>query len=87
VVTSIRVGEDEVDRAIGQLGAHLARGLLGEIHRRLSDGRGKRSDQVIERFFDGAVSAGQRALTGEGSLHRVDDWLKLHEFAALPCSQ
>ena len=55
----IAVRQDEVDRAVGQLRPHLARGLLGEIHRRLADGRGQRRNEVVDRLFDGDVATGQ----------------------------
>ena len=39
----------------------------------------KADDQMVERLLDGDVTAGQRPLAGERGLHRVDDWLNLHD--------
>ena len=74
----VAVGENEVDGAIGQLGADLDGGLLGKIHRRLSNRRAQGGDEMVEGLLDGDVAAGQGALRGECRLHRIDDRLNLH---------
>jgi hypothetical protein len=74
----IAVGQDEIDGAVGKLGPHLARRLLGKLHGRLADGRCKRRREVVDRLLDGDVAAGQGSLRGERRLHGVDDRLDLH---------